>query len=283
MSLFLPVPSYDKVPTLHPPGYPAPFEDCVDNDEFLRMFPAPWLRTCDIAINTPPVRILTNICLIDKSTKIVDDVDQTKAFKFQAEDISPGTTREIRIPDDDFIMVGDTTAQTLTNKNITGSTNTVGATQLETATSPVVITSTNPVGSGQVLVTTSSSVATWQPASGLGGGMISYTLTNTRIIATSTAYQTIAVFPWLDSRYNGYSNGIVIFRVSISNRDLDIRLQDVTSATTLGGTTCMTSGTKSFMLTTLPTADAQVELQVRKNANGGGSPIIDGSVIEFDI
>lgn len=47
-----------------------------------------------------------------------DDTDSTKEFKFLASGISTGTTRILTVPDADLIIVGTTTSQTLTNKNL---------------------------------------------------------------------------------------------------------------------------------------------------------------------
>lgn len=268
-------------PIPFPGGYPPPFEDCEDNEFLLRCFPGPWLRDCNIAINSPPFIVLGNKSLIDVSTHIIDDLDNTKRFKFQVENVSPNTTREITIPDEDFTLITQTSSDTLTNKTIIGSTNMIGATQFETSGAPVLITSTAPPGAGYTLVTTSTGVATWQLGSSVvGGGNIAYTMTNNQTNVINTSYTTIGQMSWLQSRYSAYSSGIVIFHVEIADRNLDIRLQNVSTATTLGQLTVSSSDTYSFAVTN-PTINSILEIQVRKNNVGGISPLLKSVVLEF--
>src|SRR5579885_916237 len=56
---------------------------------------------------------------------IVDNVDQTKRVAINVSGISTNTTRTISWPDMDLTPVGTTTVQTLTNKNIDATTNTL--------------------------------------------------------------------------------------------------------------------------------------------------------------
>ena len=58
--------------------------------------------------------------------------------------------------------VGISDAQTLTNKNITGTTNTVSASNLRTATTDVVISGATAPTTGQVLTATNATTANWQ-------------------------------------------------------------------------------------------------------------------------
>lgn len=272
-------------PIPFPHGYPPPHEDHVDEEMLLRCFPQPWLRDGDIAYNTPPHRTLKNISLIDEKTHIVDDLDQSKRFKFQVDNVSTGTTREITIPDEDFTLITPSSSTTMTNKTLTGVTNSVGATQLETGGSPVTILGTAPPAAGYALISTGSTSATWQIPAGGGGGMsgkISYTLNNGKFAVTNTEYKTIGTLSWSQVRNFGYANGVVIFHTTISDRNLDVKLRNITSGTDLGSLTNVTStGVYTFIIAS-PTANSTLELQVRKNVNGGNSPIIEGVSIEFD-
>lgn len=59
------------------------------------------------------------LSITDANLTIKDDVDGTKAFKFQASGITTGQTRTLTVPDADLTIVGLTTTQTLTNKTLT--------------------------------------------------------------------------------------------------------------------------------------------------------------------
>lgn len=51
--------------------------------------------------------------------------DPTKLLRFEVDGLSASTTRVATPPDSDFTMVGTATSQTLTNKTISGSSNTL--------------------------------------------------------------------------------------------------------------------------------------------------------------
>ena len=68
---------------------------------------------------------LTNKTLTDASTFIVDNTDDTKKLKFELSTITPGNTRTITVPDANTTIVGTDATQTLTNKTIDASSNTI--------------------------------------------------------------------------------------------------------------------------------------------------------------
>jgi len=70
---------------------------------------------------------LPSATFTDTGFTIQDDVDTTKKFQFQASGITSGATRTYTMPDLDTTVVGTTVTQTLTNKSISGSTNTLSA------------------------------------------------------------------------------------------------------------------------------------------------------------
>lgn len=269
-----------------PPPNPIPYLiPIADNDLLLRCFPDPYIYGNDFAFRTPPHKIIKNADLIDASTHIVDDLDQSKKFKFQVENVSINTTRTITIPDEDFTLITPSSNVTLTNKTIVGNTNTVGATQLETSGTPVQISGTAPPGPNYILVTTNTNTATWQSYTGGGGGVagkIAYTLNNGKYASVSTIFTSISTFSWIQSRYSAYLNGIVIFHATVSDRNLDVKLRNITTGVDLGSLTNIAStGVYSFSII-LPTANAHIELQIRKTLAGGTSPIIEGISLEFD-
>lgn len=76
-------------------------------------------------------------------------------------------------PSGDF--VGTTDVQTLTNKTLTSTTNTVRATQLAATGSDVIISTAAPPSTGQILTATSSTSATWQNNMISPGDFVIYT------------------------------------------------------------------------------------------------------------
>lgn len=263
--------------------YPQPHHD---DKLLLQAFPRPFFFDGDIAFNSgKSSKILTNVSLIDDFTFIIDDADHSKRVKFEVGDISPNTTRTITVPNANFTLIGQDTSDTLTNKNITGSTNTIGATQFETTGLPVTITGSAPSGPGEALVTTSSTTAAWFPVGGGGGGggRIAYQLTTAREFVYSTSFSVINTFTWLQSRYALYTNGLVIFSIIIGDRTADIKLRNITTGMDLGFLSGIAgTGIYSFPLTILPTADANLQLQMRKTMSGGINPILINVALEFD-
>jgi len=104
---------------------------------------------------------LTNKSLVDNSTWIIDNVDDTKRLQFEISGITTGTTRILTVPDtNDTITVLDET-QILTNKTITSTTNSVRASELATTGASVIITGGAPPEVGQILRAVTSTTASW--------------------------------------------------------------------------------------------------------------------------
>jgi len=115
---------------------------------------------------------------------------------------------------------------------------------------------------------------------GGGSGANDFDLVNYRVSATGTVWQPIASFPWSSTQQSGITTGDIVYYVQIGDRTLDIQFFDVTNAATLGIDIAVAStGIKTFNLSTVPPADALVELQIRKSAAGGISPLIKGAVL----
>ena len=262
-----------------------PITICNPTPFLMRTFPGPWFNDCDMASMNRQNPFRGPVSFVDETTFIIDDGDETKRFKFQADGIDPGVTRTYRVPNQDTDLVGTNVEQILTNKVIVGPSNMVGATQFETSNPsvPVIINGTAPAGAGEVLVTTSAGTAEWADVNSLGiGGTVTYTLIPGKISVFSTGQVSVAYFPWLHSRYNCYTDGILIFNAIINDRMLDIELYDNTNSVVLASQTGITvSGVYSLPLATMPTADASLLLRVNKDINGGNNPIIEGCSLEF--
>lgn len=74
------------------------------------------------AITETSTNTFTNKSLVDSSTYIVDNGDNTKKLQFQVSGITTSTTRTMTIPDANFTVVGADTTQTLTNKTLSTAT-----------------------------------------------------------------------------------------------------------------------------------------------------------------
>lgn len=115
------------------------------------------------------------------------------------------------------------------------------------------------------------------------GSRISYPLIPFKIIADSTAYKTVGYFIWNQSRYSNYSNGTMLFETVVVDRNLDLRLRDTTNLATVAESLAMTiSGFVLNSSFTNPTANARLEVQVRKASSGGTNPEIYAVALEWD-
>ena len=74
--------------------------------------------------------------------------------------------RTYTLQDSSDTLVGRATTDTLTNKTMTGATNTLTASVLKSATTEISISGATAPSNGQVLTATSSTTATWQTPSG---------------------------------------------------------------------------------------------------------------------
>lgn len=87
--------------------------------------------------------IFTNKTLTDSTTLLQDEADNTKKAAFQLSGITTGTTRTYTLPNASTILDGTDNTATLTNKSISGSTNTITNVSLTSG-----VTGTLPVGNG---------------------------------------------------------------------------------------------------------------------------------------
>lgn len=70
-------------------------------------------------VGTDVLQTLTNKTLVDSSTLLQDDADNTKQVQFQLSNITTSQTRTMSFPDEDGVLVGEDTTQIITNKTFT--------------------------------------------------------------------------------------------------------------------------------------------------------------------
>ena len=116
---------------------------------------------------------------------IIDNTDNTKKCQFNLSNISSGSTRTYTVPNQNTTLVGNNTTDTLTNKNLTGTTNTIEATALKTSDSRVIVNTAASPSPGFVLTAITGSSASWQTPSriywNISGTVSQPILQNTRM------------------------------------------------------------------------------------------------------
>ena len=112
--------------------------------------------------------------------------------------------------------------------------------------------------------------------------LATYPLSTFQISANTPSYTTIAYFPWINALYSSYTSGRLLFRATVTNRTLDIRIRDVTNSVTLGSSLGIAVSGFFNIPVINPISNAQLELQVRKSGPGGGNPQILGVILEFN-
>jgi len=116
----------------------------------------------------------------------------------------------------------------------------------------------------------------------LGSHIIEYPLLTTKVAASTMTWTDVAYFPWLDSAYSSYSNGKIILRAIIdNNKNLDVRLYDVTNNTVLGSIIGINTTSSTYFTVNNPVSDAELQLQIQRSAGIGTNPIIVGVILEF--
>ena len=126
----------------------------------------------DILITKNTTDILTNKTLIDNTTLLANNVDNTKTLNFNLSGNTTNikgilatqftTNKTLTFPDITDILITKNTTDILTNKTITSSTNIISANNLKTTGADVNISLASPPISGQLLTATSATTAIWQ-------------------------------------------------------------------------------------------------------------------------
>ena len=240
-------------------------------------------------IITGNLDVTINSNLIDNTTIISDDIDNTKQFRFQAEQITTGTMREYVVPDGDTTLVGNDYAQTITNKTITGNTNVVEAHWLATNLGGNVVTidTANPPIAGQVLSAITSTSAAWlNPSQVVSGSAVTdnqfesnsiphvIPMSQTVFVDIPAMIMTTSV-PGIDASYLMLFNATV----SASNNSTSFDFAFAIDGTTVSGTVIrITPETKERNVTVFFTLDGVFDTQIITSqwrvASGSGSGVI---------
>lgn len=109
-----------------------------------------------------------------------------------------------------------------------------------------------------------------------------FTLSTNPIEVVDTNYTTVSHLPWFATDFKEYKNGKVMFRVVVSDRNLEVDLYNSTSDKVLGSLANISkSGFYSFPITN-PIYNAGLELRVKKDIADGINPHIIGVILNFD-
>ncbi len=136
---------------------------------------------------------MTTAYTVTDGVRIEEINDSTKVLILEVDSGSTTSTtttlqasqtanRIVILPDDNDTLVGRKTTDTMTNKTIVSTTNTVRASELATTGAAVDVVSAAPPSTGQILKATSATTATWQ--------VNTNTITNS--ITTATADSAVA-------------------------------------------------------------------------------------------
>jgi len=197
-------------------------------------------------INTTATPTFASETLTATSNQIILGTTNTTTLS-----ATPTVSRIITLPDDTTTLVGTGTLQTLSNKTITGNTNTVRASQLGTTGADVVINSAVPPVINQVLVATTTTAATWQNISNAS-------LTNSSITVTAGS---------------GLSGGGTVTLGGTTTLSLTSNSVTVTAGSGLsGGGTVALGGT-----TTLSLTNNSVTVTAGTGLSGGGTVALGGT------
>jgi hypothetical protein len=136
----------------------------------------------------------------------------------------------------------------------------------------------------QVLIADSTTATglIWGPAAG-ASSRTSLALTNTHTEIYNFDWKKASSFQWFQSRFALYNSGILLLRVE---DPCEIRLRNTTLGVDLCTITIAPTGVGSYSAVianpSLPVADADIELQVMRNA-GVTIPILHSAIVEFDV
>lgn len=146
-------------------GTLAQFNTALTGDDFVSLTGSETLTNKVLTsptINTPTVTVNDNVWTMQ------DNVDTTKKMQFQLSGITAANTRTLTVPDASTTIVGTDNAQTLTNKTISGASNTLSNVNLASqVTGNLPVTNLNS-GTSASSTTFWRGDGTWQTPAGAG-------------------------------------------------------------------------------------------------------------------
>lgn len=145
------------------------------------------------------------------------------------------------------------------------------------------ISGSNPPIPGQILVATSFNTAQWVNGGGGGSsGNIAYQLSSVENRTIGITYVPITYLTWISSLYATYTNGIIAFEVVIpTGSALDLRIRGVNTGVLLDILNINSSQFISQLLTTIPSINDRIVIEIR-SANGLSiRPKIFGITLQF--
>ena len=152
----------------------------------------------DTLVGQETTNTLTNKSLVDNTTYFIDNADDTKKMQFELSNITTATTRTITVPDNDIILVGTTTTQTLTNKTLTSpiisSISNTGTITLPTITDTLIGKTTTDILTNKTLIDNSTIIAdNTDNTKHIKFDVAGTTSTATTILSSQTANRTLTL------------------------------------------------------------------------------------------
>lgn len=183
---------------------------------------------------------LTNKSLVDSSTFIIDNVDNTKRVQIQAATVTTGTTRTLSVPDADTTIVGTDVAQTLTNKTIDAASNTLSNIPLS------VTTGTLPINRGGTNSTTA--LNNNRVMQSLGGAIVEVqALTANRALASDA--NGIPIHAPVTATELGYVGGVTSAIQTQLNGKANQALSNLSATTDINSDLIMNTGAAALIKT----------------------------------
>lgn len=198
----------------------------------------------------------------DNVFRVQDNGDATKQLAFECSGITTATTRTVTVPDLSGTLALTTGSQTLTDKTMTGATNTLTASLLKSATTEVSVSSATAPSNGQVLTATSSTTATWQTLS-VGASTLA-TLTDTTI--TTPAEKNLLSY---DATASKWINRTILASMAGTG----------VSSLLIGGTSNAGDGTVCIGVSSIANSSADGAVVIGSNANANGGNPVNGICI----
>jgi hypothetical protein len=112
----------------------------------------------------------------------------------------------------------------------------------------------------------------------------SFILASTCIDVHIIDFKPIFYFPWIQTEFNQFSNGKVIFGAIVANRGVIMRVFNRVTGSTLGETSVIDKTGTHILNIANPDFDVEgiIEIQLKKSEDGGINPQLCGVILKFD-